>query len=118
MKRLADANADVLEVLVRDPLQLFAHGEAMMLAAHRSDTAGVQAWIDAAYEVYPRRADLIEAFAGRAWASMGDLERSLQAFESRKLGGPFVTDAFRESIETSIATLERRLAARESIGAH
>jgi hypothetical protein len=99
------AERNVEEVLQRFPLQLYAHGEGMMVAAKQSDPEGIERWAEAARRAYPRRRDLIASFEERAWRTIGDWERAARALESMKLGGPFVTEAHRERIASLIAAL-------------
>ncbi|MCP4244024.1 MAG: hypothetical protein QF890_07525 [Myxococcota bacterium] len=108
--RSARAEAAIEAVIEREPLQLFAYGEGMMVASDLGDVEGVERWIERARAAYPRRVDLIATFAERAWRSMGEHARAADALRSMRLGGPFVTAETRTAVDDLILHLDAEAA--------
>ncbi|MBW2493569.1 MAG: hypothetical protein JRE43_02365 [Deltaproteobacteria bacterium] len=85
-----------------DPLQIFLYGELMFVASLRGDAAGVERWLEAALDAYPRRWNPIWSFAEQAWSAMGRCEETRTALREIRLGSPFVADELRDEIQTRI----------------
>lgn len=89
-----------------DPLQIFAYGELMFVAALQRDAASVEHWIDAALRAYPRRANPIWSFAEQAWGALGRCEERRAALQRIRLGSPFLADSARDEVRAALRDLD------------
>ncbi len=100
------AMKQVEAVLVRDPLNLFAHRQLILSYAAAGDTEGIERAVAAGLIVVPRRfLDLYNA-EGFAFLMMGDLPRSLAAYRRAIPMGPFRS---RDSALGRVAWLEQKI---------
>ncbi len=99
---LANATVALLAAQRMDPLQLFAYGELMFVAAMQRDADAVEHWLETALDVYPRRWNPIWSFAEQAWSAMGRCEEAREALQAIRLGEPFIADELRDEIQTRI----------------
>jgi tetratricopeptide (TPR) repeat protein len=103
---LDQAMEQVEAVLVRDPLNLLAHRQLILLHAAAKDPEGIERAVAAGLRVAPRRwLDLLNA-EGFAFLMLGDLPRSLAAYRRAIPRGPFRS---RDSALRRVAWLEQEL---------
>lgn len=103
---LAQAAELVHAVLDRDPLNLLAHRQFILLYALARDPQGVERAVEAALQAAPNRWLDIRNAEGFAFLTMGDLPRSLDAYRRAIPRGPFRS---RESALQRVAWLEQQI---------
>ena len=92
----------LVELVEREPLQLYAYGTLMLMAARDKEPAEIRRWLDAALAAYPRRSNRIWAFAEHAWSVAGRPKERLEALERIHPGSPFIREDARRELAARV----------------
>ncbi len=109
--KLGAARSALEEAVRLDPLQLFAYGALMKVAALEGNPEDIALWLKRGLRIYPRRANGLWSFAAIAYRRAGDHDARIHALRQIRLVSPFVAEV---NMEKRIAAIEEELQRRRT----